>query len=138
MHQGSKSMKHGRLLLYLSEIYSFKLRNLCNDSNIWEGLFIDVMCYNLWKLLRICNIYHPLHDNNSNDRISNFLSELSPVLDILQKANTQAAVVSDLNKNLLQINGCEIFEDFFDLMCSNSFYLTAYERHFPRTTCGIQ
>ena len=96
--------------------YSFKLRNLCNDSDIWEGLFIDVMGHNLRKPLTICNIYRRPHDNNSNDNISKFLSELSPVLDILQKENTYAAVVGDFNINLLQINEREKFEDFFDAM----------------------
>ena len=66
-------------------MYSFKLRNPCNDSDIWEGLLIDVMGHNLRNPLTICNIYRPPHDNNSNDNISEFLSEPSPVLDILQK-----------------------------------------------------
>ena len=79
----------------------------------------------------------PPHDNNSNDNVSKFLSEFSTVLDILQKENTHAAVVSDFNINLFQINGCEKIEDFFDWMCSNSFYLIVYEKHFPRRTCGI-
>ena len=122
IHQGSKCTKHDGLIIYLSEMYSFKLRNLCNDSDIWEGLFIDVMGHNLRKPLTICNIYRPPHDNNNNDNISNFLSELSPVLDILQKENSYAAIVGDFNINLLQINEREKFEDFFDLMCTNSFY----------------
>ena len=104
IHQGAKCTKHGGLIIYPSEMYSFKLRNLCNDSDIWEGLFIDVMGHNLRKPLTICNIYRPPHDNNSNDNFSNFLSELSPVLDILQRENTYAAVVGDFNINLLQIN----------------------------------
>ena len=62
------------------------------------------MGHNLRKPLTICNIYRPPHDNNSNDNISKFLSELSPVLEILQKENTYAAVVGDFNINLLQIN----------------------------------
>ena len=104
IHQSSKCSKHGRLIIYLSEMYSFKLRNLCNDSDIWEGLFIEVMGHNLRKPLTICNMYHPPHDNDNNDNISKFLSELSPVLDILQKENSYAAIVGDFNINLLQIN----------------------------------
>ena len=122
IHQGTKCTKHGGLIIYLSEMYSFKLRNLCNDSDIWEGLFTDVMGHNLRKPLTICNIYRPPHYNNSNDNIGKFLSELSPDLDILQRQNTYAAVVGDFNINLLQINEREKFEDFFDLMCTNSFY----------------
>ena len=123
IHQGSKCTKHGGLIIYLNEMYSFKLRNLCNDSDIWEGLFIDVMGHNLRKPLTICNIYRPPDDNNNNDNISNFLSELSPVLDILQKENSYATIVGDFNTNLLQINEREKFEDLFDLMCTNSFYV---------------
>ena len=57
-------------------MYSFKLRNVCNHSVIWEGLFIDIMGHNLRKPLTIGNIYHPPHDSNSNENISEFMSEL--------------------------------------------------------------
>ena len=94
------------------EAYSFKLGNLCNDSDILEGLFFYVMGRNIRKPLTICNIYRPPHDNNSNDKFSNFLSELSPVLDILQKENAYAAVVGDFNINILQINERENLKIF--------------------------
>ena len=80
INQGSKCTKHGGLIIYLSEMYSFKLRNLCNDSDIWEGLFIDVMGHNLRKPLIICNIYRPPHDNNDNDNISKFCRNYHPFL----------------------------------------------------------
>ena len=34
IHQGSKCTKHSGLIIYVSEMYSFKLRYLCNDSDI--------------------------------------------------------------------------------------------------------
>ena len=58
------------------------------------------MGHNLRKPLTISNIYRLSHDNN-NDNISKFLSELSPVLDILQKENSHAAIFGDFNVNLL-------------------------------------
>ena len=82
IHQGTKCTKHGGLIIYLREMYSFKLRNMRNDSDIWEGLFIDVMGHNLRKPLTIGNIYRPPHDNNSYHNISKFLLELSSVLDV--------------------------------------------------------
>ena len=103
-------------------MYSFKFRNLGNDSCIWEGLFIDVMGHNLRKPLTISSIYRPLHDNNDNDNISKFLSELSPVLDILQNEISYAAIVGDFNINLQQINEREKFVDFFDLICTIGSY----------------
>ena len=49
------------------------------------------------KPLPIRNIYHPPRDNNGNDNISAFLSESSPVLDILRKEDIYAVVVGDVN-----------------------------------------
>ena len=98
--------------------YSFKARNLYSRSDIWEGLFIDVMGYNLRRPLTIGNIYRPPHDNNSNANIDKFVNELSPIIDILQKENSYASPVGDYNINLLQINEPEKYAEFFDLMCT--------------------
>ena len=121
IHQGSKCTKHGGLIIYLNERYSYKLRNLYTGSDIWEGLFVDVTGYNLRRPLTIGNIYRPPHDNNSNENIGIFLKELSPIIDILQKENTYGAVFGDFNINLLQFGEREKFEEFFDLMCTNNF-----------------
>ena len=85
IHQGSKCTKHGGLIIYLIERYSYKLRNLYTGSDIWEGLFVDVKGYNLRRPLTIGNIYRPPHDNNSNENIGIFLKELSPIIDILHQ-----------------------------------------------------
>ena len=42
IHQGSKCTKHGGLIIYPNDNYSYKIRNLYNGSNIWEGLFIHI------------------------------------------------------------------------------------------------
>ena len=126
IHQGSKCTKHGGLIIYLNERYSYKLRNLYTGSDIWEGLFVDVTGYNLRRPLTIGNIYRPPHDNNSNENIGIFLTELSPIIEILQKENMYGAVVGDFNINLLQIGERETFEEFFDLMCTNNFFPKNY------------
>ena len=59
---------------------------------------------NIRKPLTICNIYHLPHDKNSTNNNSKFVSELSPVIDILQKQNTYAAVVYDFNINHKSMN----------------------------------
>ena len=65
IHQGSKCTKHGGLIIYLNERYSYKLRNLYTRSDIWEGLFVDVTGYNLRRPLTIGNIYRPPHDQRT-------------------------------------------------------------------------
>ena len=56
IHQGSKCAKHGGLMIYLNESYSYKIRNLFTNSNIWEGLFIDISGGNLCRTFTIGNI----------------------------------------------------------------------------------
>ena len=65
-------------------------------------------------------------------------TSISAFIDILQRENTYAAVVGDFNINLLQINEREKFEDFFDLMCTNSFYpkITLPTR-FSKHSCSL-
>ena len=84
IHQGSICTKHGGLIIYLNESYSYKMRNLYTSSNIWEGKFIDINGGNLCRTLTIGNIYRPPHDNNDNVNIQQFVSELSPIMEILQ------------------------------------------------------
>ena len=112
IHQGSKCTKHGGLMIYLNESYSYKIRNSFTNSNIWEGLFIDINGGNLCRTFTIGNIYRPPHDNNNNANIQQFISELSPIIDIIQRKNTNAAIVGDFNINLLQISEREKFCDF--------------------------
>ena len=122
IHQGSKCTKHGGLMIYLNENYSYEIRNLYTNSNIWEGLFIDINGGNLCRTFTIGNIYRTPHDNNNNVNIQQFISELSPIIAILQSEKTYAAIVGDCNINLFQISEREKFGDFFDLMCTNNFF----------------
>ena len=104
IHHGSKCTKHGGLMIYLNETYSYKIRNLFTNSNIREGLFIDINGGNLCRTFTIGNIYRPPHNNNNNANIQQFNSDLSPIIDIIQCENKYAVIVGDFNINLLQIS----------------------------------
>ena len=60
VHQCFRCTKHGGLIVYINEKYSYKLRNLYDKSDVWEGLFIDVNGHNLSKKLTIGNMYLPM------------------------------------------------------------------------------
>ena len=138
IHQGSKCTKHGGLIIYLNESYSYKIQNLYTSSNIWEGMYIDINGGNLCRTFTIGNIYRPPHDNNNNVNIQQFMLELSPIMEILQSENTYAAIVGDFNINLLQISEREKFGDFFDLMCTNNFFLKiTFPTRFARHSCSL-
>ena len=92
------------------------------QSDIWEGLFIDVSGQNLRRPITIGNIFKPPHNKYNSANIERFIEEISPIINSLQKENKYAAIVGDFNINLLQINEREKFEEFFDLMCTNNFF----------------
>ena len=56
IHQGSRCTRHGGLVIYLHEQYTYKLRNMYTRSDIWEGIFIDVSGHNLHRPITIGNI----------------------------------------------------------------------------------
>ena len=100
IHQVSKCTTHDGLIIYLNENYNYRIRNLYTNSNIWERLFIDINGGNLCRTFTIGNIYRPPHDNNNNTNIQQFISELSPIIAILQSENTYAAIKGDFNINV--------------------------------------
>ena len=125
IHQGSTCTKHGGLIIYLNESYSYKMRNLYSSSDILAGMFIDINGGNLCRTFTIGNIYRPPHDNNNNVNIQ-FVSELSPIMEIFQSENTYAAIVGDFNIN------------FFDLMCTNNFFpKITFPTRFARHSCSL-
>ena len=77
-----------------------------------KGLFIDVSGQSLRRPITIGIIYKPPHNNNNNANIERFIEEISPIIYTLQKENKYAAIVGDLNINILQINEREKFEEF--------------------------
>ena len=42
IHKGKSCSEHGGLIIYLNEEFTYNHRKLYNQSNLWEGLFIDV------------------------------------------------------------------------------------------------
>ena len=84
IHQGSRCTRHGGLVIYLHEQYTYKLRNMYTRSDIWEGLFIDVSGHNFHRPITIGNIYRPPHNNNNNANIETFIEEMSPIINTLQ------------------------------------------------------
>ena len=54
--------------------------------------------------------------------IENFIGELTPVITDLGKGYNTALTVGDFNINLLQLNERKKFNDYLELMCTNSFY----------------
>ena len=125
-------------LYLLKREYSFTIRNWYNGSNIWEGPFIDISGSNLCRSLTVGNIYWLPHDNNNNGNIQQFISEFSPIIDMLQSKNTYTVIVGDFNINLLKISERDKFGESFNLMCTNNFFpKITFPTRFAKHSCSL-
>ena len=121
INQGFKCSSHGGLITYIKSKYTTKVIDICPDSRIWEGLFVEISIENEKNSKTIIgNIYKPPRDNNNNENIQNFISEFEPVLNHLNNSKIRYIIGGDWNINLLKINERLAFADFLDLMFSNS------------------
>lgn len=118
INQGWKCSKHGGLMIYIKDTFSYKLLNLYEKSDLWEGIFIDIKGDQLSKPITIGNIYRPPPKNNSNEIIESFINQFTPVIDKISKSNASVTVVGDFNIDLLKIQEKEKYEEFLDLMCT--------------------
>ena len=91
---------------------------------IWEGLFVSVKDDYSEKEFVIGNIYRPPYNNNNEDNVNTFISELNPIIGKLNDNNRNILIAGDFNINLLHINMCnkEHFGNFLDMMLGYSLF----------------
>ena len=120
--QAKSCCGHGGLLTYVHEDLTACVYKRVNQSDVWEGLFVEVCGEHIGKIHIIGNIYKPPKENNNNRNIQQFISEIEPILCELNPLRADVSLTGDCNINLLQINERDSYSDFFDLLVGNSFY----------------
>ena len=113
---------HGGLIIYLKDDYTYKERQLCNDSNIWEGLFIDIEHEGLDNKITLANIYRPPKNHDNNTVLSKFNDEIRPIVTQLSQERSNFIVTGDTNINLLKINERIKFQEYFDIFITNGLF----------------
>ncbi len=66
------------------------------------------------------NIYQP--PNHVIDSYNEFINELSPILNLLEKNNSEVIVSGDFNIDVLKLNDKQVISDYFDMFTNHSFY----------------
>ena len=56
---------HGGLVMYVDDKYEVQVKKTVDDSNIWEGLLLELNHSSFQNKIIICNVYKPPRDNNS-------------------------------------------------------------------------
>ena len=120
IRQGKHCSNKGGLIIYLHERFNYDIMLSYDTSDVWEGQFVKITGGGLTNELMIGNIYRPPRDLNKNYK--QFIEELTPMLSLCEKDNSEMIITGDFNINLLKINEREIFGEFFDTLISSSFY----------------
>ena len=118
--QGYICSTHGGLAMYLRDSFNYKTLDIYNKSDIWEGKFIEISSNLLQKNIILGNIYRPPRDITDNYNL--FISQLTPVLDLLNRKNSHVVIAGDFNIDLLKINERDIVNTYFDTITSLSFF----------------
>ena len=101
----------GGLAIYVKESYETKILDICQKSDIWESLFIEITHSSLGKKVILGNIYRPPRDLVENYRLFN--EELTVVLNKLQRLNSEVIIGGDFNIDLLKIPDKPSYATFF-------------------------
>ncbi len=72
------------------------------------------------KSITLGNVFRPPQDTSENYRI--FMQVITPIISDFSNTNNDIIIAGDTNINLLKINECEVYSEFFDMQTSNSFY----------------
>ena len=118
--QNTNISRHGGLAIYLHKKYDFNIINIRNDSEIWEGQFIEIPASKNNKPITLINIYKPPKENTSVN-IDTFKTEISPTLQALTDSKPNIIISGDFNIDLLKINEkrshCDFLQmDYFQLL----------------------
>ena len=85
--QGTQCSAHGGLVTYIESSLNCSKINIENRSSIWEGLFVSVKDDYSEKEFVIGSIYRPPYNNNNEDNVNTFSSELNPIIGKLNDNN---------------------------------------------------
>ena len=121
--KGKSCSTHGGTAIYLNDEYDYKILSYSSESNIWDGLFIEIektsTSVNQTKKLIIGNIYRPPRNNVNNYSI--FIEELNEIMVGMNRFKKEVVIVGDFNLDLLKIQTNNHIKDYFDMIIANGF-----------------
>ena len=121
-HVNATASTHGGVVTYVDNSCDVTIKAQVNNSDIWDGLFLEIKHKNRKNKIIIWNIYIPPKDNNNSGNTKGFVSELEPILNDLPNTNSEVLICGDYNINLLKVNSEQHFSYFFDTMLAHSFF----------------
>ena len=109
---GKVCSAHSGLMIYLKKEYAYKILQIHEQSDLWDGQFIEISGMPLNKKIILGNISRP--PNYIKDNYLKFFDEMRFVLTHLTKLKCEVIIAGDFNIDLLKIND-NYSSDFFTL-----------------------
>ena len=94
--------KGGGLTMYIDNMFEYEITMNLNMYKHWEGLAIKVKGDTLTNQFVICNIYRP--PKSTIPVLSEFLDEITPVINTLDTPNHNVILGGNFNINLLKVH----------------------------------
>ena len=108
---------HSGLAIYLYNTFSYTVRPIQSSSRLWEGMFLDIEADILNKKVTLCNLYRAPKDTNAY--LSQFIEEISPIIDVLSRESSNLIYVGDINIDLLKLQTRDKYSEYFDILVNN-------------------
>ena len=113
--------KHGGLLIYVNKQYSHKELDLIPQSEVFEGLFLelrDKQCTSHKYI--IGNLYRPPHSVISD--LDTFIDEFTMITNTFQSLNLKTYLCADFNIDLLKLNTNHKSNLFYENITQSGFF----------------
>ena len=122
--QGKRRSSRGGLMTHVNSQYNTSVIDVKNDSPIWESLFFTVKDMDIGKEIVVGNIYRPPYDNDNEQNVTTFVTELEPIIAILNDGNHGLLIAGEFNINLLHSNNSnkDRFGKFLDMLLGHSLF----------------
>ena len=124
IHKPRSCSAHGGVAIYLKGNCEYKVLSITSESNIWDGLFVEVILNNSEngnsrKKVIVGNIYRP--PRNTVDNYEIFCNEIEMVLSTHLNAYKEVVLTGDFNFDLLKINSSAHINNYFETMITNGY-----------------
>ena len=88
--RGKRCSSHVGLITYVDSQLNTSIMTIKNDSTILEGIFVAVKDMETEKEIVVGNIYRPPYDNNNEQNVTTFVTELEPIISTLNDNKPRA------------------------------------------------
>ena len=107
--------------------------------DVYEAIFFEIRGSLIKdKKITVGNLYRPPRDSKRLVTVQSFCDELKPMLKRLQNENSYSVLCGDFNLNLLDIQGDNGFNFYFNFMTERDFVpVITLPARFDKNTCSL-